>query len=69
MNNGFTPEYKIKLPKADKKIKETYTDEELKKLLKKPNLKRCEFNEYKTWVCSNYLLIVALFTILWYNTI
>lgn len=32
MNNGFTPEYKIKLPKADKKIKETYTDEELKML-------------------------------------
>ncbi|MBQ2916005.1 MAG: tyrosine-type recombinase/integrase [Clostridia bacterium] len=56
MNNAFTPEYKIKLPKADKKIKETYTDEELKKLLKKPNLKRCEFNEYKTWVFSNYLL-------------
>lgn len=56
MNNGFTPEFKIKLPKADKKIKETYTDEELKKLLKKPNLKRCEFNEYKTWVFSNYLL-------------
>ena len=52
------------MPKADKKIKETYTDEELKKLLKKPNLKRCEFNEYKTWVFSNYLLIVALFTIL-----
>ena len=26
------------------------------KLLKKPNLKRCEFNEYKTWVFSNYLL-------------
>lgn len=56
MNNGFTPEFKIKFPKADKKIKETYTDEELKKLLKKPNLKRCEFNEYKTWVFSNYLL-------------
>lgn len=56
MNNSFTPEFKIKLPKADKKIKETYTDEELKKLLKKPNLKRCEFNEYKTWVFSNYLL-------------
>lgn len=56
MNNDFTPSFKIKLPKADKKIKETYTDEELKKLLKKPNLKRCEFNEYKTWVFSNYLL-------------
>ena len=56
MKSGFTPEYKIKLPKADKRIKETYTDEELKKLLKKPNLKRCEFNEYKMWVFSNYLL-------------
>lgn len=56
MNNGLTPEYKIRLPKADKRIKETYTDEELKKLLKKPNLKRCEFNEYKTWVFSSYLL-------------
>ncbi|MBU5230924.1 tyrosine-type recombinase/integrase [Intestinimonas butyriciproducens] len=56
MEQGYTEPFKIKLPKADKKIKETYTDEELKRLLKKPNLKRCEFNEYKTWVFSNYLL-------------
>ena len=56
MNNGYLQPYKIKLPKADKKIKETYTEEKLKRLLKKPNLKKCEFNEYKTWVFSNYLL-------------
>ncbi len=56
MEEGYLQRFKIKLPKADKRIKETYTDAELKKLLKKPNVKTCEFNEYKTWVFSNYLL-------------
>ena len=42
--------------KAEKKIKETYTESELEKLLKKPNLKGCGFTEYKTWVFENYLL-------------
>ncbi|MBQ4326970.1 MAG: tyrosine-type recombinase/integrase [Clostridia bacterium] len=56
MDSDYIQPFKIRLPKADAKIKETYTDEELKLLLKKPNLKRCEFNEYKTWVFSNYLL-------------
>jgi len=56
MDNGSVPSFKIKLPKADKAIKETYTDEELRLLLKKPNLKNCGFSEYKTWVFSNYLL-------------
>ena len=56
MDNEWIPQFKIKLPKADKKIKETYTDEELKILLKKPNLKTSDFTEYKTWVYSNYLL-------------
>ena len=56
MEEEYLQRFKIKLPKADKRIKETYTDTELKKLLKKPNVKTCEFNEYKTWVFSNYLL-------------
>jgi len=56
MENGSIPSFKIKLPKADKAIKETYTDEELRLLLKKPNLKKCGFTDYKTWVFSNYLL-------------
>jgi len=38
MNEGLLAKFKIKLPKVDKKIKETYTDEELKLLLKKPRL-------------------------------
>ena len=56
MEEGQLPHFKIKLPKADKKIKETYQDEELKALLKKPNLKKTDFTEYKTWVFTNYLM-------------
>jgi len=56
MGQGTIERFNIKLPKADKKIKETYSDEELARLLKKPNIKKCEFTEYKTWVFSNYLL-------------
>ncbi|WP_304509776.1 tyrosine-type recombinase/integrase [Anaerotignum sp.] len=54
--NEYIKPFLIPFIKADKKIKETYSDEELKVLLKKPNIKTCNFTEYKTWVFSNYLL-------------
>ena len=56
MENGYIPQFKITMIKAEKKIKETYSELELEKLLKKPNLKKCGFTEYKTWVFENYLL-------------
>lgn len=56
MDNQYLPSFKVTIPKVDKTIKETYTDEELEKLLKKPNLKQCSFTEYKIWVYTNYLL-------------
>ena len=34
----------------------TYLDDELGRLLKKPNMKACDFTEYKIWVFSNYLM-------------
>ena len=34
----------------------TYTEEELKLLLKKPNMKFCLFSEYRTWVIVNLLV-------------
>ena len=37
-------------------MKETYTDEELRLLLKKPNLRQCAFSEYRNWVIINLLL-------------
>lgn len=42
--------------KAEETVKETYTDEELKKLLVKPNLNKCDFTEYRNWVIINFLL-------------
>lgn len=49
-------QFKIAMINTEKKIKETYSEQELEKLLKKPNIKRCGFTEYKTWVFINYLL-------------
>jgi len=56
MEMDYMADFKIRIPKVDKKLKETYTDSELNVLLKKPNLKTCGFSEYKIWVFSNYLL-------------
>lgn len=60
MNMGYMESFKIQLPKVDKKPVETYTDEELRILLKKPNLKKSTFAEYRTWVVINFLLSVGV---------
>lgn len=49
MDKEYLPVFKIVLPKIDKKAIQTYTDDELSKLLKKPNLKKCTFAEYRNW--------------------
>ena len=56
MEKGELEHFPINLLKTEKKIKETYTEAELKLLLKKPNLSKVSFNEYKIWVLENYLL-------------
>lgn len=56
MEGGYLERFTISIPKADKKLKETYTEDELKLLLKKPDIKTCDFIEYRMWVYSNYLL-------------
>lgn len=60
MRQEYIPTFKITLPKVDKKNIEPYTDEELKKLLKKPNLKTCRFGEYRNWVLVNFILSTGL---------
>ncbi|MBU3215834.1 site-specific integrase [Clostridium estertheticum] len=60
MRMGYLKEFNIKLPKLDKKAIETYTDAELKKLLKKPDLKHCTFVEYRDWTIINFLLSTAV---------
>lgn len=56
MECSYVEHFKITMIKADKKVKETYTEDELKKLLEKPDTNKCSFTEYKTWVFENYLL-------------
>ena len=46
----------IKPYKRQETVKTPYTDAELKKLLKKPSLKRATFPEYRTWVIINLLV-------------
>lgn len=56
MKLGYMEKFEIQLVKTIKKVKETYTDVELLLLLKKPNIKKCDFTEYRDWVIVNYLL-------------
>lgn len=56
MKLDFLSKFQIELIKAEKKIKQVYSDAELKLLLKKPNLKQCSFAEYRDWVIVNYAL-------------
>ncbi|MBR5872038.1 MAG: tyrosine-type recombinase/integrase [Oscillospiraceae bacterium] len=60
MREGYLEYFEIKIPKADQSPIQTYTDEELRKLLKKPNLKECTFAHYRTWVMVCLLLSSGL---------
>ena len=55
MREGYVAPFKMRAIKVDKKPIETYRDDELIKLLKKPNMKKCSFTEYKNWVMTNFL--------------
>jgi integrase/recombinase XerD len=57
MSEDIIDDFKINLIKDDEiKAKKTYTDEEIEKLIKPPNLKECSFAEYRNWVLVQYLL-------------
>ena len=55
MDEGYLPHFKMKAIKVDKAPIETYSEEELGLLLKKPNIKKCKFIEYQSWVITNFL--------------
>ncbi|HEY9062856.1 MAG TPA: tyrosine-type recombinase/integrase [Pseudobacteroides sp.] len=57
---GYCNSFKINLIKANKTIKETYTEHELKLLLDKPDFKKCDFSEYRDWVIVNFLLATGV---------
>ncbi|CAM2830822.1 site-specific integrase [Hathewaya histolytica] len=53
---NYLNEFNVKIPNIDLEKKEIYTEEELNKLLKKPDLSKCLVGEYKSWVTCNFLL-------------
>ena len=55
MNEGYLPHFKMQAIKVDKSHIETYNEQELQLLLKKPNIKKCSFTEYQCWVMTNFL--------------
>lgn len=60
MSNGYIDTFQIKLIKDDEKIPNLYTDEEIQKLIKKPNLKTCTFTEYRDWVTINFFIATGV---------
>ena len=60
MEQGYIEEFKIRLIRADKEIKDTYSDKELEILLAKPDMKKCTFREFRTWAFSNFFLGTGL---------
>lgn len=52
--------FTIKLLKEDEEIIKTYHNHEVKRLLKKPNLKQVTFSEYRNWVICNYFMATGV---------
>lgn len=59
MEKNYTGYFEVTLPKISEYIKDVYTDEEIDLLLKKPDIKKCNFSEYRNWVMSNFFLGTA----------
>lgn len=56
MGKQYLPEFRIYLLKQPNKIMKTYSDEDIQKLLVKPDFKNCSFVEYRDWVMINYFI-------------
>jgi integrase/recombinase XerD len=55
-NNNYLQPIKFTMLKVDDEIKETYSESQLRILLEKPDIKKCSFVEYRSWVLINYLI-------------
>lgn len=56
MEKGWTNPFKVIIPKSVRPVKDIYSEVELRKLLRKPNVKSCTFAELRNWtICSFFL--------------
>ena len=60
MEEDAIPKFTVKLLREEDEIIKTYNNSELERLLKKPDLKKCNFSEYRNWVICNYLMATGV---------
>jgi len=53
--HGWCDKINASYVQNEEKLYETYTAEQLRKLLDKPNMKNCSFAHYRTWVMENFI--------------
>ena len=56
MEAGHTEKFDFPTVKKSEPLKETYTDDEINKLLVKPDIAKCYFAEYRNWVIICHML-------------
>lgn len=59
IKQGYLAPFKMELPKVDQKPIEPYTDEEIQKLINKPD-KKCSFTQYRNWCITCFILSTGL---------
>ena len=60
MKNNYITKFQIKQIKETEKIPDLYTDEDIQKLLEKPNMQRCDFAEYRTWAIISFFVATGV---------
>lgn len=60
MREGVLEPFTMKSIKVDQSHIETYSDAELRCLLKKPDRRKCSFLEYQSWVITNFLFSTGM---------
>lgn len=58
MENEYSNSFNLKIPKYQKKIKQTYSDEEMRVLMEMP--RDCTMGQYQTWVFINVVSATGL---------
>lgn len=56
MKKGYIETFSISIPKEEEKLKDTYSLDELERLLEKPDVSTCRFSTYRNWVLVNYMM-------------
>ncbi len=60
INQAWVKPFRMRTIKFDRHQVETYSDSELRKLLKKPDMKKCSFTEYQCWVITSFLFSTGI---------